>query len=67
MVPKSFLSGLIYSTRCEYVILKVLKEIDQNPPIGCAKFLGFLVVCHLCWLKNGFETFKHLYYVIMIQ
>ncbi len=24
MVPKSFLSGLVYSTRCEYDILKVL-------------------------------------------
>jgi hypothetical protein len=39
---------------------------DQNPPVGCIKLTfgitwrksvlilpGFLVVCHLCWLKNG--------------
>ncbi len=40
MVPKSFLSGLVYSTWCEYDILKVLKkQIDQNPPVGCIKLL----------------------------
>jgi hypothetical protein len=37
MVCKPFVSVLIYSTRCEYDILKVLLKIDQNPPVGCVK------------------------------
>ncbi len=40
MVPKSFLSGLIYSTRCEYDILKFMqKQIIQNPLAGCIKLV----------------------------
>ena len=67
MVTKPFLSVLIYSTRCEYDILKVLlKKNDQNPPVGSVKhrsrdFYGlscwilmvFTVVCHLWWLDWG--------------
>jgi hypothetical protein len=38
MVTKPFLSVLIYSTRCEYDILKVLlKKNDQNPPVDSVK------------------------------
>jgi hypothetical protein len=39
MVPKSFLSSLIYFTSCEYDILKVLEKKCQSPPIGCVKLL----------------------------
>ncbi len=38
MAPIPLLSVLIWSTRCQYYILKVsLKKIDQNLPIGCVK------------------------------
>jgi hypothetical protein len=40
MVTKPFLSILIYSTRCEYDILKVLsKKNDQNLPVRCVKHI----------------------------
>ncbi len=32
MVPKSFLSSLVYSTRCEYDILKVLQKKNWPEP-----------------------------------
>ena len=38
MVPKSYLSVVMHSNRCEYDILKVsLEKIDHNLPIGRVK------------------------------
>jgi hypothetical protein len=47
IVPKPFLSVHIFSTRCEYDILKVLlKKINRNLPVGGVKHVnaGFRLV-----------------------
>ncbi len=68
----SCLSILTCSSRCQYDILKVLlKQIDQNPPVGYIKvavgdlwweklldFTGFPVVWCPWWLNDWFFSFS---------